>query len=173
MKKLLIVLLLFVSTFAQSYSQNANVDKYKALFTVNFIRFIGWTEENKQGDFVIGVINEKGIATELRKNVDGKKFGFQSFVVKDFKTIDEITNCNILYVSSSILMNKKNTDLIASKVRKSTLIISETTSSNSLSMINFVAVDDKLKFEINIATIEKSGLQISNSLTALNNAIVK
>ena len=50
MKKLIILLgIVLMPMFAE-----AQVAKFKAMFTLNFIRYIGWPETAKQGDFVVG-----------------------------------------------------------------------------------------------------------------------
>lgn len=173
MKKLLLVLFLFITSM--SFAQQTDVNKYKSLFTVNFIKFIGWTEENKKGDFVIGVVKSQNIADYITINTKGKQVGYQKFIVKNFNNIDEITDCQLLYISNNQYLNSKNIDKIKSKVSATpTLIITETNNGTNIgSMINFVIVDNKLRFEIDILNIESSGLKISNALRGLNNAIVK
>lgn len=172
MKKLGILFLVLVALGSGMVkAQEAELAKYKSLFTLNFIRYIGWPEEAKQGDFVIGVLKNSYMAEQLKIKTIGKKFGYQNIIVKEFKNIDEISDCQILYVDG-IINYTKNADVIAQKLNSQSLIITEGKGAISNgSMINFVIVDDKLKFEVSQSNAEKSGLKLSNSLLSMNNAI--
>lgn len=170
MKKFFAILTVLVTMF----SVNVNADdiaKYKSMFTLNFIRYIGWPEEVKQGDFVIGVLKNKALAAELQLQTAGKKFGFQTIVVKEFNSIDEVTDCQMIYVSESINFSK-SADIISQKVGKNTLIISENAGAISNgSMINFVVVNDLLKFEVSPSNAQSKGLSLSSNLVSMKNAI--
>jgi hypothetical protein len=168
MKKVLFLLALVILPLAGQ----AQVAKFKSVFTLSFIRHIGWTESAKQGDFVIGVVRDKEVADWLTQLSAGKKFGFQDVVIKEFKSPEEIVDCQVVYVSSNVNFSK-NASLIIDKVKGGgTLIITETEGAcNSGSMINFVIREDKLKFEIHKGNAAKSGLQISSKLEAMSNAI--
>ncbi len=171
MKRVFILLLALLSV-GMVKAQDAELEKYKSLFTLNFIRYIGWPDEAKQGDFVIGVVKNSRLATALRKKTAGKKFGYQNIVVKEFKSVENITDCQILYVSNSLNYSKNASVLEAKLKNKNSLIITESKGAiTNGSMINFVIVEDKLKFEISAANAKGYGLAFSNSLTSMNNAI--
>lgn len=172
MKKVIVIFLFFGSLGVSA--QTAEIAKYKAMFVLNFIRYIGWPDASKEGDFIIGVVKESAIAENLKGQTTGKKFGFQNIVIKEFKTVEEITDCQLLFFS-----NNQNFS------RTAQLVIDKLNNSNSLivtdvegaikdgSMINFVVRDEKLKFEISSANAEKFGLKFSSALTSLSNAIIK
>jgi len=169
-KLFFIVLMVF---FTSAYAQEADVAKYKAMFTLNFIRYIGWPEDAKQGDFVIGVLKENQVLSNLQSQTVGKKFGFQNIVVKEFKSVEEVTDCQILFFSNNQNFSKNSAAVIA-KLKNNSLVITETEGAiNEGSMINFVVRDEKLKFELSAANAEKFGLKFSSSLTSLSNAIIK
>lgn len=172
MRRLIFILLIIVSTTA--IAQDAAVAKYKAMFTLNFIRYIGWPEDAKQGDFVIGVVKEPNILKNLQAQTVGKKFGFQNIVVKEFKNIEEVTDCQILFFSRNQNFNKHNAAIKQKLGNKNSLIITEVEgATKNGSMINFVVREGKLKFELSSANAQAFGLKFSSSLTSLSNAIVK
>lgn len=168
-------MILFVIISLVTNAQSIDALKYKAMFTVNFIRFIDWQEENKQNDFVIGVLNNKNLSLKLSELSATKKVGFQKIVIENYKTIDDIGKCEILYVTSNNYFNKKKFLQLNNKIGTyPTLLITEVNNGIEYgSMINFVIVDNRLKFELNITGLIDAGFNISNSLKALNNAIVK
>jgi len=167
MKRLLIVLaIMFLPLLA-----GAQVTKAKAMLTLNFIRYIGWTDEARQGDFVIGVIRDKDLANHLRAQSAGKKFGFQEVVVKEFKNVDEVVDCQVIYCSSSVSFSR-SANTILSKVGKGSLIITEQEgATNNGSMINFVVRDEKLKFELCKKNAAYAGIQFSSKLEQMTAAI--
>lgn len=171
MKKI-IILLLVVASSGIIKAQNAELSKYKSMFTLNFIRYVGWNDEAKEGDFIIGVLKNSSIAKLMKENVVGKKVGYQTIVIKEFKNIDEITNCNIIYIGESINYSKYANTISQKLNNKNSLIITEDNNAISNgSIINFVIVDNKLKFEVSAENAQKNGLKLSSSLLSLKNAI--
>jgi len=168
MKKIVIVLGILMMPL-MGFSQ---VAKYKAVFTANFIRYIGWPEAAKQGDFVIGVLRDKEMADYLRSISKGKKFGFQDIVIKEFKSPAEVTYCQVLFIGDNINLSKNAATIIDKLGGKNSLIITEKNGAVKYgSMINFVIRDDKLKFEISKKNASGFGLQVSSKLQNMASAI--
>jgi len=157
-----------------TFAQDAAIAKYKAMFTLNFIRYIGWPDAAKQGDFVIGIVNDDNILKNMQSQTVGKKFGFQNIVIKEFTKVEDITDCQILFFSNKQNYNKHAETIKAKLGNKNSLIVTEREgATKSGSMINFVIRDGKLKFELSSANAGSFGLKFSSSLTSLSNAIVK
>jgi len=170
MKKIFLLLLFLMLIPKIGFGQ---VEKYKAVFTLNFIRYIGWTEESKQGDFVIGVLKSDKVAEWLTSQSGGKKFGYQDVVIKKFNSVDELTDCQVLYVSSAINFGKYS-EAIFKVLGKSSLVITESEGATRHgSVINFVVRDDNLKFEIAEANAQTTGLSVSSKLSNMAAAIKK
>lgn len=169
MKKFYLMLVLLV---ALPILMEGQVAKYKAVFTLNFIRYIGWPDDARQGDFVIGVLQDSDIARRIDDQTGGKKFGFQDVVIKEFKSVDEVTNCQVLYVSDRVNFSR-NAGQIKQKLGKSSLIVTESEGATEQgSMINFVVRNEVLKFELHKGNASGNGLQISSRLENMSSAIV-
>ncbi|MBP8850172.1 MAG: YfiR family protein [Breznakibacter sp.] len=170
MKRLLLLLaILFTGVLAHSQEV-----KYKASFTLNFIRYIGWPEEQTKGEFVIGVLKNKPLAKLLTEQSTGKKFGFQDIVIKEFATPAEVTKCQVLYVGSSVSLSKYGAELIQNCGGKQFLLIAESEGATDKgAIINFVLVNDVLKFELSAANASKMGLTYSSKLSTMSSAINK
>lgn len=167
-----IILFVALLSFNNLDAQTEELNKYKSLFTFNFVRYIGWPPASKHGDFVIGVVKNPGIANNLKSITATKKFGYQNIVIKEFKKIEEITNCQILYISSTANYSKNHALFAEKLMNKNSLIITESNGAiNKGSMINFVIKENKLKFEISASNAKRFGLDFSNSLMTMNNAI--
>jgi len=172
MKKVVLFVLLFAGVASISVKAG-EIEKYKSLFTLNFIRYVGWPNKADQGEFIIGVVKNSELAKELRNQTSGKKVGFQTIVIKEFTSVDEITACHVIYVSNLVNFSK-NIQTITSKSGSNSLIISE--NSNGISngsMINFIVDNDLLKFEVSPTNARVHGLTVSKSLMSMNNAILR
>jgi len=164
--------LLIIGILALPFLGQSQIVKYKSVFTINFIRYIGWDDKAKEGDFVIGVVKDKEITDWLRNLSKGKKFGFQNVVIKEFKSPAEVTYCQVLYIPDNINLSKNASTIIDKLGDNNTLIVTEKEGATKYgSMINFVIRDDKLKFEIHNSNAQKAGLQISSKLETMAAAI--
>ncbi|WP_026474337.1 YfiR family protein [Alkaliflexus imshenetskii] len=169
MKKHYLLLLLLMLPMFSMVAQEA---KFKAVFTLNFIRYIGWPESSLQGDFVIGVVRDREIADWIRSQSEGKKFGFQDVVVREYRSIDEVEGCQVIYVSSSINLRSNSEALINKARQKNSLIITDSEgATNHGSAINFVVRDGTLRFELHKANAARMGLQFSSRLEGMAAAI--
>lgn len=166
------IYLIFAFLLLIPVAMEGQVEKYKAVFTLNFIRYIGWPEDARQGDFVIGVLNSSSVAKWIKSQSAGKKFGFQDVVVKEFSSVEEVEDCQVLYVSSKARFSKV-ADQLQGKLGNNSLIITEEEGATDFgSMINFVIRDEVLKFEIHNKNASDKGLQISSRLGNMSSAIV-
>ncbi len=170
MKKIIFIMALMFMPLVV-HTARAQVSKAKAMLTLSFIRYVGWGENARKGDFVIGVVRDKELVGHLKTQSAGKKFGFQEVVIKEFKSWEEATDCQVIYVSKNWNFNK-NADAVITKVGKDTLIITEMEGATEHgSMINFVVRDEKLKFELSKKNASYAGIQFSAKLEGMTAAI--
>ncbi len=163
MKKLLILILLCICGLTKGYSQ---MGKTQAMFIYNFSKLVKWPSSYSQGNFVIGVIGESDTYSALLEFTKNKRVGPQTILVKKFNDTKDITDCHILFVSSD--KNSKMNEIVAKIKTQNSLVISETKGSiKSGSAIDFLIVDNKLRYQINISNAEKYNLVVSKSLVDL------
>ena len=125
----------------------------------------------RKGDFVIGVVRDRELATWLTSQSQGKKFGFQDVVVKNFKSVEEIVDCQVIYISDNINF-ERNAAKIIDKVGKDTLIMTEEEGATKHgSMINFVVRDNTLRFELSKSNAQMANIQFGQKLTDMSAAI--
>jgi hypothetical protein len=142
-------------------NSNAQHERFYAAFTYQFTKLINWPD--RSGDFVIGVLGASSVVPSLQQMAKEKKVGTSSIIIKEWKDIESIGNCNILFVPDN---QKGNLSVIKAKLsNKRVLIITESPGMiTNGSCINFVKVGNKIQFELNKTIIEKMGLQISSAL---------
>lgn len=165
-------LLFFLSLLLLTNFVHAQELKYKAAFTLNFIRYIGWNDEQTKGDFVIGIVGKEPLAAILKEQSVGRKFGYQDIVIKEFQASDKITPCQVLFIGKGASFEKNSDKIIKNGGGKGFLLITETPEGiNSGSIINFVLEGDVIKFEISEANAKKLNITYNSKLTTMSSAI--
>jgi len=155
-----------IQLLAQPDAKQA-VAKLQTTFIYLFTKYIEWPSSYRQGDFIIGIVgDETTIFNEMKKMAQAKKAGTQNIVIKNYKTINDISKCNMLFLP------RKESDKIGSVINKikgySVLLITEKEGmAKKGSAINFIGINIKLNFELNKGNAEKYDLQVSSSLLPL------
>jgi len=157
------ILIFFITI---SISVRAQVEKMQAAFIYNFTMLVNWPSAYQSGDFVISVFGNGPINKELEDMAKQKKAGNQTIVVKRITSPAEIGNSHIVYVPNTA--KGKVAEVIAKTASTSTLVVTESEGAGaSGSNINFVLVDDKLRFEINEGKASAKGLKLAVNLVKL------
>jgi hypothetical protein len=165
MKKTLatIIALLFASV---AYMQTT-IPKAQTLFIYNFSRLIEWPANYRTGPFIIGVLGASEVTIELEVYTKGKKVGAQDINIIRYKTPQEITTCHILFVPFA--KTKQVPEILGILNGKSTLIITEKAGAlDEGSAINFVILQDKMKFELKPENAVKFGIKFSSKLQEMS-----
>jgi len=157
--------MLFLSSGFKTPGVDGN-SKMKAIFIMNFTKLIEWPKAYRDGNFVVGVVGESPLYSELTKMAKTKKVANQSLQIKKFGSSKDIGKCHILYVSRN-----KSEDIpsVLKKVKSnSTLIITEKQGLvDKGAGINFIIKNNRQKFELNKKNVEKYKLKVSSNLEAL------
>ncbi len=163
MKKFLLVISFLTFLFFNGLSQVTSVSQAQSIFIYNFSWLIQWPAGSSTGEFVIGIIGDNELYTNLLSFVANKKVGAQSIVVKKFEDPQSISRCQILFVGDSKI--SRFPDVISRIQDFNSLVITEKRGMiNSGSAIDFVLVEDKLKFVVNPENAIKYNLTVSESL---------
>jgi hypothetical protein len=171
MKKTIVLSFLFIITLsASSFSQDANL---KAFYTINMIRYVGWHTQALEGDFVIAVVGNSEVANQLRVCSDGKRFGHQNYLVKEFDKLEMVEACQVLFVGKHFKMTGGQ-NLLQNKARETgSLIVAESEGMiNKGAAVNFVLRNESLQFELNETNASYADLQFSSRLSSMAAAIV-
>jgi len=145
----------------------AQETKFVALYLYNFTKYIDWPEEHKKGDFVIGVVGNNQVYSELVQIAEGKPVGNQTIVVKNFRSIDEVTGCHILYLSENL---SRRVDQALSRItgQSAPLVVTQQEGATFHgAAINFVIRNETMKFELKKVNATKFGLRLHSRLDNL------
>lgn|GEM_PF-114805 len=166
---LLISILAIVYSFGPP-EQGPKVDtnaKIKAVFIYNFTRYIEWPSDYQAGEFTIGILGENdALQQELTKMSKVKKVSNQSFSIRTYGSLTEVSNPHILYIPGE---NTSELNNVVTKLNgKSTLIVTEKPGmARQGSAINFVVDGNRQKFELNKSNVERHNLKVASALEKL------
>jgi hypothetical protein len=158
------MLILLALLFSASGFSQTNDYRFHSVFIYNFTKYIQWPPAQQTGDFVIAVVGNSPVYDELEKITINKMVGNQKIVVKKYRSVGEIDNCQILYVPGNASF-----DAVYEKIKgKPVLMITEKTGlAQKGSGINFIMQDSKWKFELNESATQHAGLKVSKELSKL------
>jgi len=164
----LLILLILFSTPIQSHAQINREYEIKAAFIYNFSQFVEW-EELKGDEFNIAVLGHSPITSKLLEVTNINLFKNKKTVVNEYMNINDIPDCELLFISKDA--NFSMQELLIKFKNKSTLIIGESPGMVKEGInINFIILDNKLKFETNMNAINSTKLKLSSNL--LKHAVV-
>ena len=154
-------------------AQEANEYEVKAAYLYNFARFVEWPDNvslDPNGPLVIAILGRDPFGGEIDRFIQGKTVNGRRLVIKRFSSLEAYEQCHILFVSSS---EKRNLPRILAAVRNSgVLTVSETDRFAQIGgIINFITIENSIRFEINQAAAERVGLKISYKLLSLGRVV--
>lgn len=167
-KRFVILILLFTIGFylqipAQGSGSEANI---KAVLIYNFAKFFHWPTGAHDDDFKIGIAGNHSIAEALRIISQKKLIKNAQTIVEEINSTDSVSKYNMVFLSidSSISF----TELLKKIENKAILVISEKEGlCQQGSSINLIKRDDKVKFEINLSALRKSGIESNTQFVKL------
>ncbi|KPK02043.1 MAG: hypothetical protein AMK71_03610 [Nitrospira bacterium SG8_35_4] len=154
-------------TDVHAESRSSQEYKVKSAFIYNFTKFIEWPAESFTDDTTINfcIIGDNPFGDDIQ-TIKGKTVKERELTVRQIKSIEDTGECNILFVSSS---EKKNVSAILEQIKeKHILSIADMDGfARRGGIINFIMMNNKIHFEINVKASKLAGIQISSKLLKL------
>jgi len=141
----------------------------KAGFIYNFANLVQWPSNSfaqPTSPIVIGILGEDPFGTILDRVLEGKKVNGRAFLVKRLKSVLDLKECHIVFVSSSEITHLL--EAIHSVKGMPILTIGEIPGfAKRGGIINLILEDNKVHFEVNVEAAKEADLNISSRLLAL------
>jgi hypothetical protein len=138
----------------------------KAVFLFNFVQFVTWPAAafpDPQWPITIGILGNDPFGPFLEAAVQGEVIDGRSLTVKRFQQIEEVSGSHMLFVSKS--ESGRLGQILAAVQGKSILTVGETEAfARQGGIINFITVDKKVRYEINVEAAKRANLDISSKL---------
>ena len=158
------LMLLFIVVSANSFAElESNEYNIKAMFILNFMKYVEWPSESKTEIFKIGIAGESGIYNALQTMTSERHENVKIRIEK--VNPDSIQGYQVLIIPRS--ENRRTEEWSKKFQGKGILIISEDCKNNNNASINLININNKIRFEINNTQARLSGIKISSKLTEL------
>jgi hypothetical protein len=168
----LCVAVLMAACFGADLSAQSHLlseDEIKAAYLFNFVKFVEWPSEafsDSKAPIVIGVLGEGTFDSILKQTVAGKTIQARPLVIKHWTDVDGSWECHLLFVNASARGSLG--EVLKRTKPLPVLTVGEMEDfAQRGGIINFITVDNKVRFEINNRTAKTAGLQISSKLLTL------
>lgn len=179
MRFIYLFFLVWAISAAFDFKENKSLDndeyEVKAAFIYNFTKYIEWENEDLKDApvFKIAVFKNTKIEGYLRESLKNKKVSTKKIEIKHFDKIEKIEQSHIIFIPEEISF-KEFKSCVALSYCKNTLIVSESSQCLAYgSCINFLLINNKIKFEISLANLKKNKLKASSQLLKLAERIVE
>lgn len=173
------LVLLAASTSAFRPPARAQVDPraaeyhIKAAFLCKFGNYIEWPAQafaERDSPFVIGVVAGDEVSAEVVRTATNALVRGRRIVVRRMRNTDALAGVHLLFVARSA--ERQLDDWLAAARGQATLIVTESPRGPLPGGgINFVVVDDRVRFDVALPT-ERPGLRISSDLLGVARVVV-
>jgi len=151
------------ATAAGTYSQDA----VKAAYLYRFTDYVGWPDAWEAGaPFDIAVFGAPGVARELRHLLASRTIKNQAARVREITNIQDVGSPRMLYVGGGHRDFLRRA--IAANAGRSILwVTDEEGALESGSILNFLTVDHRVRFEVSLTAADRANLSISSELLSV------
>ena len=169
----LVAVALPIASLAQSENRASEV-QIKAAFLYKFGEFVQWPPAafaRADAPFAIGVMGAEDVAAALEQVVAEHTVQGHRVVVRRLRRGEALSGLHVLFVGQG--ESARLAETLATARGQALLTVTE--SDNAIahgSMINFVAEDQKVRFDIALASAERGQLKISSRLLAVARRVI-
>ncbi|MFO7448079.1 MAG: YfiR family protein [Ignavibacteriaceae bacterium] len=143
--------------------------KLKAVFILNFLRFIEWPQssfQNEHSPITLAIIGKDPFGKILDETIQNEKVNNHPVIIRRNVSVSDAGKFHVLYISES---EKRNVNEIIKKVENTpALTISDIDGfGENGGIITFFIEDNKIRFMINIQSLKQAELKASSKLLRL------
>ena len=147
-------------------AQQSNPSEYevKAAYVYDFGKFVTWPANGTAArEFTICVLGVDPFGTTLDATTAGETINGKKIAINRIAKPQEAVSCHILFISSSEESQLK--EILATLDKTSVLTVSDISQfTRRGGMIQFVVAANKVRFEVNVTSAERTGLILSSQL---------
>jgi len=169
---LAVALLVAINAIAQG--ERAGESQIKAAFLYKFGGFVEWPMRafaRPDSAFTIGVLGADAVAAELEQVAGGRTVQGRPIAVKKLRRGESLAGVHLLFVGQS--ESARLADILAGAKGQPLLLVTEAEDGLARgSMINFITVEDKVRFDVALPQAERGELRISARLLSVARKVI-
>jgi hypothetical protein len=149
--------------------------RIKAAFLYKFAGYIEWPAQAfsaPESPIGICVAGADTLARELEVAVAGRNVAGRAVLVRRVSQDDPLTPCHILFLGA-LNDPQANRELLQAAGELPVLTVTESDAALPAgAVINFLAVDDRIRFDISRGAADRKGLQVRSQLLAVARQVI-
>ena len=159
--------LLLCSVQQQRDAEKDTTAILQANYLYNIAKLVEWKDPSmREGNFIIGLIGGPNLYQELIKQYATRSIGKQPIEIRKMPRSADVERCHILFVARTELALLP--EIYKRMQGKPTMVVTEYAGAlDDGAIVNFVKVDNLLKYELSIGNAQKHGLVVGSTLKNL------
>ena len=173
-KRLFLAAALLTAPLALAQADGAAETQIKAVFLYKFGGFVEWPMgafQRPDSPFTIGVLGAEAVAADLEQVVAGRAVQGRPIFVRRLRRGEPFSGLHVLFVGRAEAARMAEI-LVAAKGQPLLIVTESEDALSHGSMINFVAVGDKVRFDVALPQAERGQLRISARLLAVARKVI-
>jgi hypothetical protein len=163
----LAILLLLVTAcnakLAIAQSSGPSQFDVQAVYLFDFAKFVRWPAGSETGPIVLCVAAESSYTANLKKIIAGERIDNRALVVQPVQRPADEAGCHILFIGAAA--KDRLDSLLTATAGHSTLTVSDVPGFlDHGGMINFLVIDNRVRFSIDLRPVQRSGISLSSEL---------
>jgi len=160
-----------LACIAAETSEAALERRVKAVFVSKFAGYVEWPASafrEPGSPFVIGVAGADSLVEELEQAIAGRAVGERPMRVRRLGPTEPMGNCcQIVFVGRGVDRDRAS-EMLSTTQGKPILTVTESDKGQHQgSVINFLAADGRIRFDISREAADRNGLRVSSQLLAV------
>jgi hypothetical protein len=143
--------------------QNPSRDEVQAAYLYNFGKFVRWPEGDRHGPLVVCVAGQDSFRRTIERLVAGEQISGRPLEVRSVDHPAEASVCSILFVGEP--EQTQTEGFLAATAGKAILTVGDEPDFLARGgMIQFVLVEDHVRFVVNLEAANRNGVNLSSEL---------
>lgn len=143
-----------------------SVEAVKAAFLYRFASYVEWPPDSPVSPFVIAVAGDEQAARQLEALLPRTMVNRQPVVVRRVVRAADLDGVHILYVGPGGLARTRSLRAVA-RERPILIVTDDARGLDAGAVINFVAVNRNVRFEISLIAADRARLKIDSALLSV------
>ncbi len=144
-------------------------NRVKAAYVLRIAHYVEWPGSSfptATAPIRVAVVGGDSFADVLEKTVKGRKIGKRGFKIERVGTADQALDCQVVVLGDGA--DWQADSLIRATRNKPVLTVSQKPGfARAGGRLNFVIVDERMRFEINQGSAKEGGLKVSSQLLSV------
>jgi len=147
----------------EAYSEDA----VKAAFLYRFAGYVTWPPQALHAPFSIAVLDDDAVAAELEHALAGRTINELPAQVRRIRNVHALGDAQVLYIGPG-LSTAQLQAVLDEVAGRPILVVTDTPDGlNAGSIVNFMLVDRRVRFEVSLPAAERAGLKIGSGLLSV------